>query len=298
MVSSQLAEETVQVALMSSGPHAYLAIGHLARHFGLNQSDAEALLARGCGVIAPKVTRAAAAEAIPVLAALGLRVTILPATADPAVEKFDLSVRLKTADAIHQVRPVLKRLGWADDLAPLDFRGPAGLEITGLTRAKAEDHCAALRTLTAVGVTMCSQSAAAYDVFAPTTGLGQDMAQVLQHISVLACSAPDHCLPIAVDLDRSMLTHLLARFPKAGLIGVNQAFQRYCLTLTGAGRLSKQELSDFLATRDRSATQVAEATPDLRGQRLETGLTRAAAKQFMADYAMIGITVRADLARG
>jgi hypothetical protein len=298
MTSSQLAEETVQVALISSGNHANLAIGHLSRHFGLRITEAEALLARGCGVIAPEMSRAAAGAAIPVLTALGLQIALVPKNAEPVVERFDLSIRLQEAAAIDLVRPTLKRHGWGYEVAPEDFRGPAGLEITGLTRAKAEDFCAALRSLRGVGVTPCPQSGAAYDVFAPTSGLGSDMAQILRYISVLACSAKDHCPPLAVDLDRRMLASLLARFPKAGLIGVNQAFQRFHLTLTGTGRLSGREVADFLATRGRSLVETTEVVSARRGLRLECGLTRAAARQFVADYAMIGMTVRADLVHG
>jgi hypothetical protein len=297
MVSSQLAEETVQVALMSSGPHANLAIDHLCRHFGLKTSEAEALLARGCGVISPDVPRATAGAAIPVLSALGLQVALLPKTAEPIVERFDLSLRLKDADALHLVRPALKRLGWTGDVSSAEFRGPAGLEIVGLPRAKAEEYSGALRSLSGVNVTLCPQSNAAYDVFAPTNGLGRDMAQILTHISVLACSAMDNCPPIAINLDRRMLNRLLARFPKAGLIGVNQAFQRYHLTLTGPGRISSRDLVDFLATRGCSAAATTEAVAARRGLRLESMLTRAAARQFVADYAMIGMTVRADLVR-
>lgn len=298
MTSSQLAEDTVQVTLVSSGSHANLAIGHLKQHFGLKITEAEALLARGCGVIASDVPRVAAKTALPVLSALGLHVALLPKTAEPTVERFDLSIRLKAAEAMHLVGTTLKRLGWAGDATPADFCGPAGLEIDGLPRAKAEDYAAALRALRGVGVTVSPQNGAAYDVFAPTNGLGQDMAQILRHISVLACSAKDHCSPVAVDLDRHMLTCLLARFPKAGLIGVNQAFQRFHLTLTGPGRMSSRDLVDFLATRGCSAAETAEAVVARRSLRLETGLNRAAAKQFVADYAMIGMTVRADLVHG
>ncbi len=298
MIPSQLADETVQVALISSGSHANLAIGHLKRHFGLMITEAEALLARGHGVIASNVPRDVAKMALPILAALGVQVALLPKAAEPMAEKFDLSVRLKNAEAIRLVRPMFKRLGRMAEVSAEDFQGPAGLEIGGLTRAKAEDHYTALRGLPGVGVTLCPQSGAIYDVFAPAHGLGAEMAQVLKHVSVLACSAKDLCPQIAVNLDRHMLNCLLARFPKAGLIGVNQAFQRYHLTLTAPGRISIQELADFLATRGCSAAEMAEAIASRRGLRLESGLTRAAATQFVSDYAMIGMTVRADLVRG
>ncbi len=296
-MSSQRIVETVQVALISSGPHANLATGHLARHFGLKIAEAEALLTRGCGVLAQDIPRATARAAIPVLAALGLHVELVTKNAEPMIERFDLSVRLKKTEAIHLVRSTLARLGRPGDVSTADFRGPAGLEIAGLPRAKAEDCCAALRALPGVSVTQCGQSGAAYDVFAPINGLGAEMAQILRHISVLACSAKDHCPQIAVNLDRHMLTCILARFPKAGLIGVNQAFQRYHLTLTGPGRMSGRDLADFLATRGCSSADTIEAVTARRALRLESGLTRAAAKQFVADYAMIGMTVRADLAR-
>lgn len=297
MISPQLAEDAVQVALLSSGTHAGLARGLLRQHFGLNSAEAEALLIRGRGVIAKAVSRAEARAALPVLAALGLQVAILPLDAEPAVERFDLSVRLKDQEAIFAARQALRRLGWGMDAASVDFRGPAGLEITGLARAKAEDYAAAMRAVPGVGVTLSAQSTAMYDLFGPTRGLGADMARVLKHISVLSCSALDHCPPIAVDLDRRMMAYLLARFPSAGLIGVNQAFQRYHLTLTGLGNISKKDLTDFLATRGYAAAEAAKALSSRSGLRLETGLTRAAAKQFIADYAMIGMTVRADLVR-
>ncbi len=293
MIASQLAEETVQVALISSGTHP-----NLARHFGMKPAEADALLNHGFGVISAEMPRASAAAAVPVLTALGLQVALLPKNVEPAVALFDLSIRLKHADAIHLVRSTLARLGWTGNVALEDFRGPAGFEIDGLPRAKADDYLAALRVLRGVSATLSAQSSAIYDVFAPSTGLGTDMAQILRHLSVMACSAKDHCPQIAVSLDRHMLKCLLARFPNAGLIGVNQAFQRYHLTLTASGRISIQELADFLATRGCSVAEMNEAVASRRGFRLESGLTRTAAKQFVADYAMIGMTVRADLVLG
>lgn len=297
MIASQLAEETVQVALISSGTHANLACGHLGRHFGMKLADAEVLLHRGFGVISAEMPRATAAAALPVLTALGLQVALLPKNAEPPVELSDLSIRLKQADAIHRVRSTLARLGWTGDVTPADFCGPAGFVMNDLPRGKAEDYRAALRALAGVSATLSAQSSAVYDVFAPS-GFGQDMTQILRHLSAMSCSAEDLCPQIAVSLDRHMLKRLLARFPNAGLIGVNQAFQRYHLTLTAPGRISIQELADFLATRGCSVAQMNEAVASRRGMRLESGLTRTAAKQFVADYATIGIIVRADLARG
>lgn len=297
MTVSHLAEETVQVALISPGTHANLASGHLASHFGMEPAEAGALLHRGFGVIAAEVPRATAAAALPVLTALGLHVELLPKNVEPAVALFDLSIRLQQVDAVHLVSTTLARLGWTGAVTPEDFCGPAGFEIDGLPRAKAEHYLARLRALSGVSATLSAQSNAIYDVFAPSTGLGQDMAQILRHFSVLACSAQDLCPQIAVGLDRRMLKCLLARFPNAGMIGVNQAFQRYHLTLTASGGISIQELADFLATRGCSVAKMNEAVASRRGLRLESGLTRTAAKQFVADYATIGVTVRADLSR-
>lgn len=297
MTMPQLAEETVQVALLSCGAHSGLAAMPLSLHFGLPLAEAEALLVKGHGVIAARMPKDRACAAIPLLAALGLRLAVLPPDAAQAEALYDLSLRLTEGVDAVAVQPDLQRLGLVPDATAPDFNGPAGFAICGLPRAKAEHVILALRSLPGVHATLCPQDGAKFDLFAPKVAMRAEMAHVLKYLSDLGCSVRDHWPAFAVGLDRHVLGLVLSRFAPLGLFGVNQAFQRYHLTLTGRGQVSTEDIRNFLATRGLSTSEATRALSGGQGLRIETALPRAAARQFLSDYAQIGLQVRADLAR-
>lgn len=289
----QLAEDAVQVAVLAPCDRASLAAGTLALHLGIARTAAEALLSAGGGLFVARSRVASFKAAMPILAALGVQVALRPAYAAAEPELCDLSLRLggPLANAV----AVMERLGLSRATQEADFSGPAGWLIESLPRPRAEEMALALRALPGAQVTLAAQSGARYDLFARGGRVGPEQNALRHHLAVLGCATQGPCRALATGLDRRTLQHLLARFGHLGLTGVHQAFQRYDLVLTGQGRLTQNELRDFLATRgaDWSAARVALETG--QGLRIEGGLSRAAARQFLSDYATIGLPTRADL---
>lgn len=292
MTLPQLADDAVQVTLLAPCRHANLVAGPLAQHFGLSLAAAEALLTFGRGVIAPRIKAKDARLAMDLLTALGVHVAIRPVGALPEAELFDLSLRA-SEDAVAELTAALAAMGIAAD----SFGGPSGHVLTGLTQPKAEAMAATLRAIPGVQATPSAQNSARYDLFAPVAGQSPDLSLVRRHLVHLGCGDAGPGAVLASGLDRRMLNQILTRFSGLGLFGVNQAFQRFDLTLTGPGRLTPREFQDFLATRSNFGNWQRHEAVAGKGVRIETGLPRAAALQFLADYATIGIPARADLIR-
>ena len=288
----QLADDAVQLTLLAPCRHANLVAGPLAQHFGLSLAAAEALLTFGRGVIAPRIRAQDARLAMDLLKALGVHVAIGPVGALPEAEKFDLSLRA-AEHAVGELTSALAGFG----IDATNFGGPEGHVLTGLAQSKAEEMAASLRTIPDVQTISSAQSSAQFDLFAPVTSKCPDLSFVRRHLVHLGCGDTGPSAALATGLDRRMLSHILNRFPGLGLFGVNQAFQRFDLTLTGPGLLTPREFQDFLATRAQCGGWQRLETAAGRGIRIETGLPRAAALQFLADYATIGIPARADLIR-
>ncbi|OZA10261.1 MAG: hypothetical protein B7Y02_11030 [Rhodobacterales bacterium 17-64-5] len=293
MTTQQIAEDAVQVTLVAAGSQASLAARALTHHFGLRVEETEVLLMTGKGMIAPAVPEPVARAAQPLLAALGLQIAILPYGAKAEPELYDLSIRAAQPDC---ALAVLQSHGVAADITgAAGFSGPSGLVIAGLSQGQVEALRVALLAVEGVQVVACAVSAARYDLFGALAGEGRAPLPLRRHLSMLGYR-PDHATSaLACDLDLSSLKHVLSRFPECGLTGVNQAFQRYQVTVTGPGRLTRQEMLDFLATRGISAEHLAASLQAGRPLQIDSGLGRATIRQFLADYALIGLPVRAEL---
>lgn len=289
MSSPQLAEDAVQIVLLAKCRHSDLAAGVVARHFGLSRRRAEALLEDGRGVIAAHVPLADVREILPLFAALGVRVAIRPVDAEAEPDLYDLSLRSTTQKAANAALQELVRLGFGLG----DFSGPSGLVLGSLYEARAKAVALALRSVVGIKVTVSAQSNAVHDLFVREPRA--DLTALRRHLSVLGCLNTGPASALATGLDQRTLTHLLARFPQLGLFGVNQAFQRYDLQLMGRGRLSTQELRDFLVTRGVCAALAGTVLQSDCGLTVERGLSRVAAGQFLSDYAAIGLSARAEL---
>ncbi len=294
MRAPQLAEDAVQVVLLARCRHAAIAAGPVAQYFGLSLQEAELLLEKGRGVIASRVPLQAVQRAMPLLAAIGVRIAVQSHDAPQRVERFDLSLRLLEAGVADDVVTALQRLGVKQTISAADFAGPSGLLLSDLPEGRALVYASAMRKLVGVQATLCARTEALYDLFA-RAGTGKDLAPLRRHLGILGCGAFGPGSAIGVGLDHHVLTHVLARFPQFGLYAVNQAFQRYDLRLTGLGGLSPHELQDFLFTRGFGPAEVRGALQSNPGLRVETGLSRTAALQFMSDYATIGLSVLAEL---
>lgn len=297
MNAPQLVEDTVQVTLLAaSGPSA-LAAQTLSQHFGLSLKRAESVLAQGRGVIAANMAQAAARAALPLLAALGLQVAILPAGAEPEVERHDLSIRLTNGFHAARLIRTLHRLVGPGNLSAHWFDGPSGMVLEGLTAAKVEWITTALRPLSGVQVATSVQRTALYDLFCTIETDTTDLICLRRHLSLLGCQTGGFGDTLATGLDRRALDHVLARFGHSGVFGINQDFERFDLLVSGSGSLSAQEFADFLITRTGCTPNMVREISRAAPMRIESCLTRSAAQQFMGDYAAIGIPTFARLIR-
>lgn len=292
MTSQQIAHEGVEVVLLSAGQYPGLAARTLARQFGVTLEKSEALLAKGHGTIAAFASDREARAAQPLLMALGLQIAI--GSPDTGIEAalYDLYARPVTPEAAADLKVALEGMGEPIGRA---MPGPSGLVIRGLNQARLDDLRRPLDEIDGLEVTVSARREAHYDLFRRQDGSGRISAALLRHLSMIGCRADRATAALAVDLDQRCLAHVLARFPDCGLVGVNQAFQRYDLSLTGTGRLTRHEMRDFLVTRGVYGPDLVDALAAGEPLRIERGLARRATRQFLADYATIGIPARAEL---
>lgn len=295
MTASQLKYDAVQFELVATSATAMLAVDPLIQHFGLSRSEAEEILTAGWGFVAPRLGVARARASLPLLASLGLRASVRGPDAAPQEEQCDISVRLNDLASLPNVAATLTGLGFGQITSAERFRGPSGLVLGGLSKARAEALCRSLAHARGVEVIQACRARARYDIFIRDTGQLAVSAALMRFIAVMGHGSKGPAPALATGLDRRSAQILLDRFPDAGLLAVNQAFQRYDLCVTGPGLLSLRELQDFLATRGvRTEIRLQQAI-SASGFRVETGLSRPLAQQFMVDYATIGIPVRAEL---
>ncbi len=167
-----------------------------------------------------------------------------------------------------------------------EVEGPAGIVLEDLPQEAAQATARALRG-DGVQVTLAPHLGALYDVFAPARGpLPEALRQYLKLLGAGETEGP----ALVAGLEAQVARLVTARFRALGLIAVHQAFQRFDLWVTGSGRLSLREAADFLAARG-----MGDPGALARGVRVERGLTRAAARQFLNDYRHIGLPARLTL---
>ena len=297
MNAPQLADDTVQVTLLAaSGPSA-LAAQTLSRHFGLSVQRAESVLSQGRGVIAANMAHAAARAALPLLAALGLQVAIQATGTEPEAERHDLSIRLTHGFQAARLIRTLHRLMGPGNLTAHWFDGPSGMVLEGLTSAKVDWISAAVRPISGALVAVSAQRTALYDLFGTLETSKNDLIRLRRHLTHLGCRAGRFGDALASGLDRRARDHVLTRFGQAGLFGINQDFERFDLLVSGNGSLSAREFADFLITRTGCAPGVVRKISPSAPLRIESCLTRAATRQFLGDYAAIGIPAFARLIR-
>ena len=294
---SQTSHDHSDVVLLSAGPVSALASPQLARHFDLPLPFAEAILSKGRGPVATQVPRDRAKAAIGLMATLGVRLAAVPIGEDSALNLSDLSLHLTDLRAAGFVEQKLRELGlWISSDKP-DFYGPGGLQIPDLSHEMAQGAVLAFEGTFGTDVTSSAQTDALYDLFLASGQKRSDLTPQIKHLENMGCYAADPWPALAVGLDRQMLAHFETRFPNHGLVCVNQAFQRYDLILTGLGDVSIRDFVDFLTVRGHTPSVAFDGLMHDQGLKLEFSLSRKAAEQFVSDYAVIGLQVRAEFVR-
>jgi len=283
----------VRLVLIAPVSTPHLAADLLAQHLGITAQQALRRLACVSGPLAEGLGQDAAQRLARLLAALGLRVR-LEAGADQPVEaeRLDVAVQATGAEALpgvaHQVAAVLQR-----NVAAVrhDLTQPGGV----ILRRQSMDEIAqlrrGLRRAKGVQIATSCPDQAVHDLFArPAARLTGALMRHLTTIGLTPCLFNG---ALASGLDRRTLDHVTARFGDQ-VFGLEQAFQRLDLYLSGASHISPLDLADFLATRSATCTRPDPLAP-LRPLRIETGLSHAAARQFQTDYEMFGLHTFARL---
>ena len=298
MAMSQVADGDVQVSLLATSGFGGLAATVLAERFGVTLQYAESVLEQGYGVLSPRFDRTKARNALPLLSALGLHVALQPVESMPPDEFCDISIRLRDVRHAPKLVVSLERMLGLTGLNAASFDGPQGYVIKDLSPARAEWLCNALRQLSNVYCAISERQTAFYDLFADRTMSATNHAEVKRHLRLMGCGIGGFGDAVGLGLERRVLDRTLAQFPKLGLFGVDRAFQRYELLVTGKGALTGQEFSDFMMSRPATQAMRPRNLMAALPLRLENWLTRPAAKQFLGDYGSIGIQAVTRLVRG
>lgn len=256
----------------------------LARGLGLSPADVRTLpggtgvLLCGEGAQTPTI----AARATGLARAFGV------ALAAQGPRRLRISLQAADPDTARRAAVALAELtgGTCADLTDR-LLAPGGL----IAEPAGEDEAEAFRRI-AVGLPgmtldQAGSPGSELDLFAPSSdALDADL-------RCLGLGPSTETGALAAGLDAATARWLVRRHP--GVLLLDRAFQRFDLLLLGRGRLSPQELADFLVLRTGlSAVELASARPD-RPVVIERRLKRAAALRFLADYRTIGMDVRLQL---
>ena len=297
MAQTQTIDDEVQLSLLATFGHAGLAAEVLTQRFGLSPDYAFSVLDQGYGLLIARLGSREARASLPLLATLGLRVAIQPCEALPPDEVCDVSIRISEGKPAAKLIAKLERLIGATGLTAAALCGPEGHVVGALALEKAEWMCHALRKVAGVSAVVSEHRTASYDLFAEAELTEPESTAVRRHLRLLGSSVGGMGDAIGCGLDRRVVERVLAKFPDLGLFGANQAFQRHELLIIGKGTLTQQEFIDFLVTRPIAQRVPARQLLNSLPLRVESFLTRSAARQFLADYSAIGMQAITRLVR-
>ncbi|MBZ4689628.1 MAG: hypothetical protein JG765_879 [Cereibacter sp.] len=285
MTATVSTENKLRITLVSASSPAGLAAGLLSSHLPLTRAEAALRLSRQPSVLAEAAPACVARRLQALMAALGLRVRLDDPATRGTADRVDLWFQANDEAAPAAVARLADHLGLAGTEVAQALHSPAGL-VVATTAPRAADLRRALRRERSLRSAVSDPAVAIYDLFLlpglkPTEGL----VRLLGRLGSAECSFSG---AIAGALDARSAALVQARH--GGLVqAINRDFQRFDLYLTGRSGVTAQELADFFATRcpePRERLMTLEALGPLR---IESGLTRSAASQFISDYAAFGI---------
>lgn len=275
----------LRLVLVSTGPSAHLAADTLAQHLGLSPEVALTLLTEAPSVLAEAIDPVAARPLADLLRSFGLRVRLDASSASE--QRWDLSIQLVMPVRLKRtVRIVSEQTGLAQSEVSHRLRRPGGVVLTGKSRAEIDRLGAALNRLGSLALIESDPASAVYDVFLPDADETEELSNRLR---MIGAERDPITGAVAAGLDRALCDHLTGRFGGQEWLVLDRAFQRYDLYLTRATGWVTRDLADFLVARTGLPRSRFEVLSDGLPLRIEFGLTHAAARQFRADYASIGL---------
>ena len=280
--------ETFRIHVTAATPAAPLAILSIASILGIEPQQAADRLATLPTVLAENVAPPVARRLSALLTALGIQVRLDPTLSALPIavqEQLDVSVQPKGHLSPEAIARLSRRLGMSEVDVSHALRRPDGLVL----RDRSQDEiCAlrrALRRERALRLVVSAPPTAVYDAFLCPGSVRPTAA--LMRLGVKGCRITG---AVFADMNRATAVHL-ARQAGGSLMILDRAFERFDLYLRAAPHVDADDLERFLAGRP-TAPGTREATV---GRLVDADLPHAAALQFVADYAAIGLEVRLAL---
>lgn len=255
-----------------------LAAEYLAGHLGIPVAEAAAQLQSG-RLDLSKID--AAAQLISMFKAFGIRLR------KDEAEAVSVSVQSNQPEAVAVA--VARALQLVEAEVLTQMQRPGGLILRDLPVAVAQVLRQRLCRIGRLTARISYTKSAYYDAFVTGQIEACNRRAISAYLGHCGLVPSKFSGALAANLSFSQAERLLARFSDCNLLVLDRAFQRFDLFLTGIGDLDARDVADFLCTRTALRGLMLESVTPLAPLRLETGLPRAAAQAFCADYAAIGL---------
>ena len=298
MTQATQSQQMFHLHVIAASPAALLATLSVAGILGIEPQQAADRLASLPTALVENVPDRRARELSALLTAFGFRVRLDPthsAAIPPGLARGearrDVALQPTTPDEM-ALMVLAGRLGrllpMPADAVREELDGPEGLVLRDVPQPRIDVLRAALRRDRAVRVVVSDEAVATFDAFrVPGRSVpGGDLVR-------LGLSRCKFSGAVAAGMNHATAQHLAQRAGGRLLIA-NRDFQRFDLVLMAAPGLAPKELAGFLDARPQARASEGSAGPRL----VERGLGHDMARQFVADYAVIGLEVQALLRRG
>ncbi len=279
---------TFRIHVTAAAPAAPLAILSIASILGIEPQQAADRLASLPTVLADSVAPPVARRLSALLTALGMQVRLDPTLSpmqQPTAVLSDVAVQAKARPTAEQASRLAAAVMLPEDEVLARLRCVEGLVLRDRAASQIEALRRALRRERGLRVIVSPQTTDICDAFR-RDGAPRPVTEIVR-LGLGPCRLTG---AIASGMNRATAACLLRRTGETLLV-LDRAFQRFDLYLVAAHGMDEHDLERFLASRP--TTGVDRAIGGNR--RLDGDLSRKAALQFIADYAAIGLDVRANL---
>jgi len=267
-----------------------LATSTLSRHLAISKADAEDQLRKGAITLHSAVEPKTENQLFALLAALGLTRQNAEAQCD-----LSLSVQLAASADLGFLAPRLARIAQLPVCTvQMALQRPGGVVLENLTASQATQLRKQIRRAQGMRTAQSNMNALC-DLFVIKPLPGSVSRQLGRYLALMGATSCRFSGAVAAGLTVQQAKHICTRFPQSALLGLDRAFQRFDLFLTGIGDLAPQDVAEFLSTRTNLSGAMVECVTPLQPLQIEKGLTRGVAQQFRADYASIGLQTCARL---
>lgn len=284
----------VRIGALNGVPVPALAASVLSRHMGLSERAVLARLSQGGRVVAEGLAMESARKLCGILTVAGLPCRVEPVGDRGGEERLDVCLFSREAGFARLIAPRMAALlgrSAADVAAAL--LSSCGLVAEHLPMPMFMNLRKIAREDRRLGLICLSPDEALFDLFAVQADRPLPVA-LRRDLSVLGFRGCEVTGAVASGLDRRLRDHVLARHEGA-VFALDRSFQRFDLYMVDTGDLCPDDLRSFLLTRALPYAALSALSKGEQKLRIETGLGARVVRQFMADYAAIGVTTEVRL---